>query len=79
MASDLLKKRQLKGLNLKLVKEKLGDHTGYFGNDQIPSYLLNEGWKRDEDVWQLAFLPGRDGNVEDIVINKNCCDKSRAE
>lgn len=76
MASDLLRKKQLKGLAMSTVREKLGDYTGYFWNDQIPAYLLNEGWKNDEAVWQLVFLPGRDGKVGDIVINKNCCEKS---
>ncbi len=78
MASDLLRKKQMKGLAMAVVRERLGEHTGYFWNDQIPAYLLNEGWKNDEDVWQLVLLPGRDGKVGDIVINKNCCDKSHA-
>lgn len=76
MASDLLRKKQMKGLAMSAVRETLGDYTGYFWSDQIPAYLLNEGWKNDEDVWQLVFLPGSDGKVGDIVINKNCCDKS---
>lgn len=74
MAADLLKKKQLKGLPLSDIQNKLGEFTGYFWNDQIPAYLLNEGWKNDEDVWQLVILPGAGGKAEDIVINKNCCD-----
>lgn len=76
MASDLLTKRQLIGIPLPTIRDKLGEPTGYFWNDQIPAYLLNEGWKTDQDVWQLVFLPGKDGKVGDIIINKNCCEKS---
>jgi hypothetical protein len=74
MASDLIKTRQLVGVSLESVQLRLGESTGYFWTDRIPAYLLNEGWVTDSDVGQLVFLPGRDGKVGDIVINKNCCE-----
>ena len=75
MAADLIRKKTFIGASYATVKEKLGDYTGYFWNDAIPTYILNEGSDKDEDVWQLVFLPGHNGKVSEVIINKNCCSK----
>lgn len=75
MASDLIEKKKFVGVPIDAIESKLGKSTGYFWNDSIPSYILNEGWKTDSDVWQLVFLSDRDKRVREVLINKNCCDK----
>ena len=74
MASDILAKQAFKGAKTSIVREQLGDPNGYFWSDRIPAYLLNEGSKPNEEVWQLVFLPGANETVSDVVINKNCCE-----
>lgn len=75
MAFSIIQSKKFLGSSLDSVKEKLGSPDGHFWNDQIPTYILNEGWKNAEDVWQLVFLPGRGNTVKDVIVNKNCCDK----
>ncbi len=77
MAADLIKRKAFINLSFADVKKDLGEYTGYFWNDQIPTYVLNEGTEANSDVWQLVFLPGKDGRVSELIINKNCCDKRR--
>ena len=75
MSVSLLKQNRLKGQRLSDMRNILGEHTGYFQNDQIPVYIITEDWKNGKDTWQLVLLPDSSNNVGEAVINKNCCQK----
>lgn len=75
MAADILKKKSFVGSSVDDVEKVLGRHDAHFKNDFIPAYALNEGWKTDEDTWQIVFLPNREMKIVDVFINKNCCKK----
>ena len=72
MAADLLRrKKDFVGLSFPEVRKRLGRFTGYFWNDQFPSYLLNDRPAEGTNAWQIVFLPGKGWKVGDIVVNQN--------
>jgi hypothetical protein len=75
MAVSLIKGKAYVGKTSTEIKETLGDFTGYFFSESVPAYLIDEGWKEGKDTWQIVFLLGDAGRVNDVRINKNCCPK----
>ncbi len=74
MAVDLIKKKTYLNQPLERVIKEMGPRSGYFISERIPTYFVVEGWEKNENSWQLVFLPDRNGNiVEDVRIHKNCC------
>ena len=73
MAVGLIKSKTFLGKSPEAVKAELGPYTGYFFSDRIPAYLLNEGWKKNENTWSLVFLSTVTGKIKDVRIHKNCC------
>lgn len=74
MAYDLVKKKSLKGKSVAEVKALLGETSGYFWTERVPTYFIEEGWATKGDSWQLVFLVDNDERVTDIRVHKNCCD-----
>ena len=61
------------GKSAEEVRKELGEFTGNFFSDSIPAYLIEEGWKKGKDTWQLVFLLNENGKVNEVKIHKNCC------
>lgn len=76
MAVSLVKKKVFVGMTPQQIKKELGNFTGYFFSDYIPAYLIEEGWEKGNDTWQLVFLLDDSGHVNEIRIHKNCCPKN---
>ncbi|NBX76562.1 MAG: hypothetical protein EBQ92_08400 [Proteobacteria bacterium] len=74
MAVNLIKKKQFIGKRPAEIKKALGEFSGHFWSDNIPTYLIEEGWNQKTDSWQLVFLLDNAGNVKEVRIHKNCCD-----
>ncbi|MBI2605381.1 MAG: hypothetical protein HYW49_04800 [Deltaproteobacteria bacterium] len=74
MAVSLIKGKSMLGKTTEEVRSALGDFSGYFWNDTVPTYFIQEGWKTGEDSWQLVFFLNRTHKVKEIKIHKNCCD-----
>ena len=72
MATDLVTSNRFYGKSVKDVWEELGRHDGYYKNDVVPAYILNDDL---DDIWQLVFIVNADRNVIKTVIYKNCCEK----
>lgn len=75
MAVEIVEKKIFVGSTIQEVETALGRHDGHYKNDFIPAYALNEGWKKNEDTWQLVFLPNSDRQIKDVFIHKNCCSR----
>lgn len=75
MAASLIESKSLLNKPLPEVKDILGEYSGHYWNDDIPTYIIEEGWRADKDTWQLVFLPDKDRKVKEIKIHKNCCDR----
>lgn len=74
MAADLIKNRKLFiGKSAGEVISQMGPNTGYFFTDQLPAYTIYEGWKKNENTWQIIFLLGLNGKIKDIRMHRNCC------
>lgn len=74
MAASLLKhKKSYLGRTFKSIREEFGQHDGYYFRDSIPAYLIQRGAKYPDESWQVVFLPGDDGLVDDLVVHQNCC------
>jgi hypothetical protein len=56
MAYDLIRSKAMIGKTAAEVRSMLGQTSGYFWSDQIPTYFIEEGWKQKQDSWQLVFL-----------------------
>ena len=55
MVVDLIEKNPFVGKPVEEVKSRLGKYTGYYWSHRIPAYLLEEGWEKNSDTWQLVF------------------------
>jgi hypothetical protein len=74
MAFDLLlKQSQFVGKSMADIKASLGDFDGHYFNDWIPAYIIEEGHSKNEDTWQIVFLPDKSHHVAKIIVHKNCC------
>jgi len=75
MVSSLIEGKTLVGKPLSEIRPLLGEFSGHYWNDNIPTYIVEEGWKTNSDTWQLVFLPGQNQTVREIKIHKNCCSR----
>lgn len=74
MAADLIKNRKVFiGKSVAEIRNQLGPNSGYFFTDQLPAYTISEGWKKNENTWQIVFLLGFNGKIKDVRIHRNCC------
>jgi hypothetical protein len=73
MAVDLVSRNPYVGMSPAELKIKLGEYTGYYWSHRIPAYLIEEGWAKKSDTWQIVFLLGMNGLVKEVKIHKNCC------
>lgn len=71
MATSIIKTKYYVGKTIEKVKEDLGSSTGYFWNDFIPAYLIEDGKNKDQAPWQLVFLIDQKGRVGEVRIHKN--------
>ena len=74
MASDLIEGKSLVGKTSTEVKKLLGPTSGYFWSHRVPTYFIEEGWKSNQDSWQLVFLIDESEHVTEVRIHKNCCE-----
>ena len=74
MVVSLIKGKTMLGKPLSEIRTILGDYTGHLWNDDIPAYVIEEGWRTRQDTWQIVFLPDANRKVVEIKIHKNCCD-----
>jgi len=77
MAAQLTRIKTLLGKTPTEIKTLLGEFSGHFWNDSIPTYLIEEGWQKGGDSWQVVFLLDNVGRVSEIKIHKNCCNKTK--
>ena len=49
----------------------VGNHTGYYYTESLPTYLIEIAPTRAQDSWQIVFLRDRDRKVSEFVIYKN--------
>lgn len=73
MTVNLIESKQFVGLAPEQVKDELGPYTGRFWSYTVPAYMIEEGWKKSADSWQIVFLLGENGKVSDLKIHKSCC------
>jgi hypothetical protein len=76
MAADLAEKNPYIGTRPEDIKAKLGEFTGYYWKHRVPAYLIEEGWQKKSDTWQLVFILDSNGLVKEVKIHKNCCYES---
>lgn len=75
MAVSIISNHQMIGKTSDEVRSVLGDSSGFFWSDYIPAYLIEQGWDKGNDSWQLVFLLDPQGKVNEVRIHKNCCPK----
>ena len=73
MAFSLIKGKSFVGRTTEEVKNTLGNFTGYFWSNSVPAYLIDEGWTKNLDSWQIVFLIDDSGKVKEVKVHKNCC------
>jgi hypothetical protein len=73
MVVDLIEKNPFVGKSVDEVKGRLGKYTGYYWSHRIPAYLIEEGWEKNSDTWQIVFVLDSKGLVKESKIHKNCC------
>ena len=74
MAYPLIKNKKYVGVPIKKVYSELGPSTGYFFNESIPAYVIQDGGQKTKDIWQIIFLPKENSqNVKEVLIQKKCC------
>lgn len=71
MAASILKNTPFKNKSVTDVWAALGRHDGYYQNDVVPAYIIDD---KENDVWQVVFLVDSDRNITDVIIHKNCCE-----
>ena len=76
MVAHLIKSKKFIGKKPEEVREQLGPYAGHFWNDNIPTYIIEEGWNKEGDTWQVVFLLDAQGNVNEVKVHKNCCKKN---
>ena len=75
MASSFVRSKSMNGKNSQEVRQVLGPFTGHFWSTQVPAYILEEGWRKNQDTWQLVFLLDDSGKIKEARIHRNCCPK----
>lgn len=70
MAADLVLKKTFIGKPYATVEKELGRHDGFFWQDRIPAYLVEDDLRGGKESWQIVFLFDGDGVVRDILIHK---------
>lgn len=73
MAVGIISGKNFLGRSSEEVRTTLGNFSGFFWSDYVPAYIIEEGWGKGRDTWQLVFLLDDDGRVNDVRIHKNCC------
>lgn len=72
MTYDLLKRQnEFFGKKAPEIRALLGDFSGYYFSDVYATYIVEEGSKIGDDVWQIVFLIDRDRKIKKIIVNKN--------
>ncbi len=74
MVASLVEGRQFIGKPISSIRGLLGNYSGHLWSDEIPTYIVEEGWDTGKDTWQVVFLPDRARLVREVKIHKNCCD-----
>lgn len=72
MAYEILINQTYKGKSVQVVRRELGPNEGYFKNDVVPAYIINNDLN---DVWQIVFLVDADRTITKAAIYKNCCER----
>lgn len=76
MAVSLIEDKRYIGKTRQDVRKELGDFSGHYFSESIPTYIIHEGWQKEgEDTWQLVFLLNRDRVIKEVRIHKNCCER----
>jgi hypothetical protein len=72
MAYEILQNQPYAGKSVQALRRELGGNEGYYKNDVVPAYILNQDLN---DIWQIVFLVDTNRNVTKAVIYKNCCER----
>jgi hypothetical protein len=72
MAYEVLQNQPYAGKSVQVLRRELGGNEGYYKNDVVPAYILNQDLN---DIWQIVFLVDTNRNVTKAVIYKNCCER----
>ena len=73
MAVKLIERKHFVGKTRGQVQDELGPFSGRFWSHTVPTYMIEEGWTKGVNSWQLVFLLDDDGKVSEVRIHKNCC------
>lgn len=68
MAFQILKTQPYVGKSVLEVRKNLGPNEGYYKNDVVPAYILND---EDDEVWQIVFIVDVNRTVKKVVIYEN--------
>jgi len=75
MTYDLLmKQKEFIGKTAAEIRSLLGNFSGFYFSDAYPTYLIDKGKQKGDDVWQIVFLIDKSRHVTEIIVHKNCCD-----
>ena len=55
------------------IRKLLGDYSGYYFSERIPTYFIEIGKNKKEETWQIVFLIDSQEKISQIIIHKNCC------
>ena len=74
MTCSLLKNQtDYYGIDIQKIKELFGAYSGYYFTDSIPTYVIQTAQTRDQEMWQIVFLPDKEYKVRKIIVHKKCC------
>lgn len=71
MAVDLVKRKKFLNEKKEVLVDLLGRHDGFFYDDRVPAYILEEPENNSEINWQLIFLTDWKGNITDYRFLEN--------
>lgn len=71
MAIDIVKSKKFINEKKEVLVDSLGRHDGFFYDDRVPAYVLEEPENTSEIIWQLVFLTDWKGNITDYRFLEN--------
>ena len=76
MAYSLIHSKTYIGKPIKKVFTDLGQSTGYFFSESVPSYVIGDINEKPDELWQIVFLLHKNSKtIADVKVQKKCCYK----
>ena len=71
MAVDLVKSKRFLNEKKEVLVDSLGRQDGFFYDDRVPAYILEEPENNSEIIWQLVFLTDWKGKITEYRFLEN--------